>query len=442
MKDSGIKWIGKIPKEWEINKIKYEYRIQTGFTPDTSNNEYYTDENGYTWISIADMSNVDNNGEIDESSIMISEKYINEKHPQIVKKGSLLYSFKLSVGKVAFAKKDLYTNEAIASFNSDNYLRYLYYAAFLIEENANINIYGAKILNQDLIKNSITIIPDKKEQKLIASFLDGKVKKINEIIKDLNNQVNILKKYKKSLITEIVTRGLNPNAELKDSGVDWIGMIPKNWEYRKLKYILKNNCNNLKVGPFGSELSGDDFKDEGYWVYNQRCVLDKNFDNTDVYVNEQKFNELIGFKVFSDDILITTRGTIGKVAIVPKNAKTGILHPCLIRFVVDNNLISNQLVELIFNESSIITEQIYRQSNATTIEVIYSYNLKELLLPIIPIEEQQQIVKYLEKKRREIDNLISNKQMQIEKMEKYKKSLIYEYVTGKRRVKGAEELYG
>lgn len=442
MKDSGIKWIGKIPKEWEINKIKYEYRIQTGFTPDTSNNEYYTDENGYTWISIADMSNVDNNGEIDESSIMISEKYINEKHPQIVKKGSLLYSFKLSVGKVAFAKKDLYTNEAIASFNSDNYLRYLYYAAFLIEENANINIYGAKILNQDLIKNSITIIPDKKEQKLIASFLDGKVKKINEIIKDLNNQVNILKKYKKSLITEIVTRGLNPNAELKDSGVDWIGMIPKNWEYRKLKYILKNNCNNLKVGPFGSELSGDDFKDEGYWVYNQRCVLDKNFDNTDVYVNEQKFNELIGFKVFPDDILITTRGTIGKVAIVPKNAKTGILHTCLIRFVVDNNLISNQLVELIFNESSIITEQIYRQSNATTIEVIYSYNLKELLLPIIPIEEQQQIVKYLEKKRREIDNLISNKQMQIEKMEKYKKSLIYEYVTGKRRVKGAEELYG
>ena len=92
MKDSGVKWIGKVPKEWDVKKIKYEYEIQTGFTPDTSNDEYYTDEGGGTWISIADMSNA-RNKEIRNSSIQISKKYVDEKHPSITKKGSLLKGF-------------------------------------------------------------------------------------------------------------------------------------------------------------------------------------------------------------------------------------------------------------------------------------------------------------------------------------------------------------
>ena len=223
---------------------------------------------------------------------------------------------------------------------------------------------------------------------------------------------------------------------MKDSGIKSIGLIPENWQYKKLKYLLKENSNNLKVGPFGSALSGDDFKDEGYWVYNQRTVLDNNFNENDVFINENKYSELKGFKVYPNDILITTRGTIGKVAIVPKSAKPGILHPCLIRFVLNNQLIRNELVELIFNESNIINEQIYRQSNATTIEVLYSYTLKELFLPVIPLNEQDEIINYLSRMRLKIDNIINDKKKQIKKMEQFKQSLIYEYVTGKKRVKG------
>ena len=147
-----IDWIGKIPIEWDIKKIKYVYKLQTGFTPDTSKPEYYDNENGYTWISIADM----NDKFIYDSKSKISELYIKEKHPNIIKKNNLLYSFKLSVGKIGFNIKDVYTNEAIASFetNNDVCLNYLYYAAYLIEFNANTNIYGAKILNQNLINNA------------------------------------------------------------------------------------------------------------------------------------------------------------------------------------------------------------------------------------------------------------------------------------------------
>lgn len=428
MKDSGIKWIGKIPQEWEINKIKYEYRIQTGFTPDTSNDEYYTDENGYTWVSIADMSNVDNNGEIDESCIMISEKYINERHPQIVKKGSLLYSFKLSVGKVAFAKKDLYTNEAIASFNSDNYLRYLYYAAFLIEENANINIYGAKILNQDLIKNSITIIPDKKEQKLIASFLDGKVKKINEIIKDLNDQVNILNKYKKSLITETVLGENN--------------VLSKNVIKTKIGYVISVLTDYHANGSY--EVLNQHvtlLDDENYALMIRTTDLEKeDYINNVIYIDEDAYNFLSKSKVYGNEVIINKIGSAGKVYYMPVlNRPVSLaMNQFLLRFKegIDSKYIFYYL------KTKFAEEQIAQRVQGAVTLTITKDAVRSIPL-ILPIqEEQQKIVSFLDGKCYKIDKIISKKQMQIEKMEKYKKSLIYEYVTGKKRVKGAEELYG
>ncbi len=217
--------------------------------------------------------------------------------------------------------------------------------------------------------------------------------------------------------------------KMKDSGIEWIGEIPEEWNIKKIKYILKPNCTNLRVGPFGSALSEGDIKEEGYWVYNQRCVLDQNFEYNDTCIDEDKYKELIGFRVLPNDILITTRGSIGKVAVVPDNAKEGILHPCIIKFVIDNNLILNKLIELIFNESDLIYDQILRKSNATTIDVIYSYTLKELVLPVIPIEEQQIIINFLDKKTSQTDDILADLNRQVEILNKYKKSLITETVT-------------
>lgn len=440
MKYSGIEWIGDIPENWNLKKIKYIYNIQTGFTPDTTRDDYYSLEKQNVWVSIADLTSCEGKY-INDSNNYISNLYIREKHPKIVKKDSLLYSFKLSVGKTAFAGKDLYTNEAIAAFGNNNNIRlnYLNYASFLIEYNSNKNIYNALILNQELIKNSITIIPPLNEQKLIADFLDEKVSNLDNILLNLNKQIEILDRYKKSMITETVTKGLNKNVEYKETNIDWIGCIPKHWKIKRLRYLF----NDIKVGPFGSSLSGDDIKNKGdYWVYNQRNVLDNNFFTNDTFIDNQKFKELKSFEVKKGDLLLTTRGTIGKVAIVPEKFTKGVIHPCLIRFTIKEDLLSPKLLKMIFNDSYIVQEQLNYKSNSTTIEVIYSYNLKDIYVPIIPKQEQNEIIKYLDKKCEQIDKIIEEKQKQIEKIEEYKKSVIYEYVTGKKRVEGAEELYG
>jgi len=204
MKDSGIEWIGEIPEDWEITSVKSKYRLVTGFTPDTENPNYY-DDNGYVWVNISDLSN---DRYIVDSKKKISDLAIKECKGNLIKKGSLLYSFKLSVGQVSFAGNDLYTNEAIASFIEDESinLNFFYYmSSFAIIQNANENIYGAKLLNQQLIKNAKIVFPPLNEQQKIANFLDKKVAEIDHIISKKEQLINNLESYKKSLIYEVVT---------------------------------------------------------------------------------------------------------------------------------------------------------------------------------------------------------------------------------------------
>ena len=222
--------------------------------------------------------------------------------------------------------------------------------------------------------------------------------------------------------------------KMKPSGIVWIGEIPAHWELMRLKFMLENNAESMKVGPFGSALSGSDFIDEGKWGYNQRVVLDKNFEENTTFVSEEKFKEMKGFAVYPGDILITTRGTIGKVAIVPEGAKEGILHPCIIKFRVDKKMMMPELLQLIFNESDFVKDQFNLMSNATTIEVIYSYSLKDIILPVIPTSEQKIIFDHLSERCTTIDSVIEEKRKALLGITQYKKSLIYEYVTGKKRV--------
>lgn len=236
----------------------------------------------------------------------------------------------------------------------------------------------------------------------------------------------------------LLKRGRIKMRKMKDSGIEWIGEIPEDWEVCKIKHILSTDKDNLKVGPFGSQLSGTDFSTEGYWVYNQRTVLDYNFETNNTYVNYVKYEEMQGFQVRENDILITTRGTIGKIARVPKCFKKGILHPCIIKFRIDDTKYDYNLLEIIFNDSNLLKLQIDYESNATTIDVIYGYTLKNLVLPFPPLHEQQKITDFLDKKCSEIDSVISKTRETIEEYKKLKQTIITEVVTGKVKIENGK----
>ena len=427
MKPSGIEWIGDIPESWDVGRVKDYYALQTGFTPDTSVSEYYDDENGYLWVSIADINE---DKIINDTKSKISSLYVREKHPASSPAGSLLYSFKLSVGKVAFLEKEMFTNEAIASFaNSPNIcLAFLYYSSIFIEENANRNIYGAKILNQDLIKNAHIVFPPLMEQRAIADFLDAQCAKIDSVIGDIEKQIETLQKYKKSLITEAVTKGLDRSVPMMDSGIEWIGKIPAHWGTNRLRYVA-----SVKTGPFGTQLSADEYVDEGVPIINVKnigygSILAEDLD----FVPESVADRLSVHRLKLDDIIFGRKGSVDKHAIITDEYVNWVQGSDCIR-VRSNPEINSGYLNYLF-DSTYFGSYVMLYAVGATMPSMSSDILLNARILVPPVQEQKEIAAYLNKQCGKINAIITNKQEQLATIRRHKNSLIYEYVTGKKRV--------
>lgn len=431
MKDSGIEWIGEIPEDWEVGPVKYFYTIQTGFTPLTQNEKYY-DENGAIWVTIADITQC--NKYIVDSKSKISNLYIEQYSPKETPVGSLLYSFKLSIGVTAFAGVPLYTNEAIASFINTEFvnLGFLYYSSFLILYNANTNIYGAKLLNQELIKNAPIVFPPIAEQQSIADYLDKKSAAVDRLMENQRMQIEKLKEYKQSVITEAVTKGIDKTVSIKYSENIYYPQIPSGWGIQKILSILSMPITD------GPHTTPQLFED-GIAFVSAEAVSCGNghidFSHIRGYISVEFYNECCKKYVpqLDDIYMIKSGATTGKVCIVDT------LNPTF--------TIWSPLAVLRSNKEKCYPKFLFYGLQSTNFQKQVAFNwsygtqqnlgmrtLEQLLLPIPPISEQQQIAEYLDTKCAEIDKLISIKQQKIEKLTEYKKSLIYEYVTGKKQV--------
>ena len=290
---------------------------------------------------------------------------------------------------------------------------------------------GQKRVPETFIKDFRTGIPSAAEQQIIADFLDWKTGQIDGLIAKKKQLIEKLKEKRLALITQAVTKGLNPNASMRDSGIPWLGEIPKHWEVRRLKFILKSCKGAIKTGPFGSDLHSSEMIYDDVKVYNQKTVIARDINGGDNYISKEKFKELEAFEVFKRDLLITTRGTIGRCMVVPEGAPQGILHPCLMRIQVDEVLGFNRFIEILIQDSGLVLNQLQLMSNATTIEVIYSDSLKEVLIPIPPEDEQRSISVFIDSKISEIDGLINKNNQLIEKLTEYRTALITAATTGK-----------
>ena len=424
MKDSGVEWIGEIPVGWKVSTIKREYSFQTGWTPSTDNDGYFEGDN--IWVNISDMKEKT----IFDSQKHISDEAISVSSMNIAPKGSLMYAFKLSVGAVSFCGVDMYTNEAIATFlPGENLLGYLYYLApIAIIKNANENIYGAKLLNQQLIRNAKIVLPPVDEQQRIADFLDAKCAKIDALIAKQQAVIEKLKAYKLSVIAEAVTKGLNPDAPMKDSGVEWIGNIPTHWYIHKFcwdysamlgKMLDAKRVTGKNMHPY---IKNADVQ----WF----SLKSENLDEMDFEENEKE-----RYSVRPGDLMICEGGEIGKCAIIPDDFPEGIYYQKALHRVrrrTENSGNIEYLSYLMFCMAK--NESFGTSPEKATIAHLPGDALSQLRLPAPPIKEQREISEYLNRKCQSLDKMLSKKQETIQKLLLYKKSLIYEVVTGKREV--------
>ena len=281
------------------------------------------------------------------------------------------------------------------------------------------------------------LLPHPDEQHGIAGFLDRETAKLDALVAKKERLIELLQEKRTALITRAVTRGLDLNVPLRNSGVEWLGDIPAHWTVKRLKHLLKAKKAAIKTGPFGSQIHSSEMRAGEIKVYNQRNVLDRDFSSGENYVTLEKFHELSAFEVFPGDLLITTRGSIGRCAILPEGAERGVLHPCLMRVQSDNRTISTRFLELQIQECPIVLDQLRFMSNATTIEVIYSDSLREIWLSLPSLEEQSAILLFLSRESAKIEALISKIRQVVDHLNDYRTALISAAVTGKIDVRQA-----
>jgi type I restriction enzyme S subunit len=274
--------------------------------------------------------------------------------------------------------------------------------------------------------------PPLTEQEHIVSYLDDKTTKIDELIQKKLRKIDLLKEYRTSLINTVVTKGLNPNVPMKDSGIEWIGEIPVSWNSGKMKYLLSNNDG----GVWGTDI--EDEEKGTLVVRSTEITIDGNWDLSQILKRYLTESEVIKCKLFEGDIVITkSSGSpqhIGKSVIVSKEIEE--LNCCYSNFVqrIRFRNYNSKLYHYILNSDIVRSQFKYLTTSSTGLGNLNETSLNDILLPFIPLQEQEHIVSYLDEKTSQIDKTIDIEKKKIELLKEYRQSLISNVVTGKIKV--------
>lgn len=217
----------------------------------------------------------------------------------------------------------------------------------------------------------------------------------------------------------------------KDSGIQWLGDIPEHWKILKIKYILEASKDGIKIGPFGSSLTGKILPNGDYKVYGQWNIVDKDFSAGKNFVSLETYNNLDSYHVITGDILISMMGTVGKCAIIPNGIIPGIMDSHVVKVRLNIDVMSPSFFEFVYDKDycNVVYGQIQKNRRGSIMDGLNSSVIKDFLIPIPPIIEQNIIVEYLYFKVGQINSLISAKEKQVEDLQQYRSSVISEAVT-------------
>lgn len=439
MKPSGIEWIKDIPSSWEINKVKYlATEPGTLFLDGDWIESDVIEESGIRYLT---TGNVGAGFYKEQGSGYISEKTFSELHCLNVYPGDLMISrLNEPIGRACIipdteSRYVVAVDNVILRPNANYNKKFIMYGmnADGYAEHANMIARGATMsrISRSQLGQFWLAFPNIEEQQAIVDFLDKECAQIDSIAADLEKQIALLQKYKKSLITEIVTKGLDKSVPMKDSGVEWAQHIPTHWKTTRMQEVGK-----YKKGPFGSAITLDMFiekDDTAIKIYEQKNAIQADATLGWYYISERDFSSLTDFEVFPGDIIVSCAGTIGKCYIMPDTMEKGIINQALMKITLYQNVDSNYFLFL-FDVA--LEYMANKYSNGSAIKNIPPFSvLKKQHIPLPGLEEQKKIASYLCRQSCLLNGLIDEKRQQLQVMQEHKKSLIYEYVTGKKRVK-------
>lgn len=417
MKDSNYGYLGIVPQSWKVDKIKYhlkalgmrnpgnaqvlsvyrEYGVIPKDSRDDNHNVTSEDTSNYRYVRKGDF--VINKMKAWQGSMAVS------RYTGIVSPAYYVYKF---------------TDDAL----NRGYFHYLLRSKLYAAEFARIS-GGIRVGQWDLsaynFENTMLLIPPLEEQGEIATFLDSQCSEIDAISADIQKEIETLEQYKRSVITEAVTKGLNPDAEMKDSGVAWCPQIPSHWQYSNPK------------GLFGLRTDRA-FRDDRQLTASQEYGI----------VYQDEYMEKTGNKVVTvtkdfsilkhvepDDFVISMRSFQGGLEY---SDKRGCISSAYVMLIPNKEFVYAPFYRWFFKSSKYINALQSTSNLVRDGQAMRYANFVKVPLLIVPIEEQKAIASYLDEKIEKVNSILAEKKKQLEILSNYKKSLIYEYVTGKKEV--------
>ncbi|MCM1511510.1 MAG: restriction endonuclease subunit S [Oxalobacter formigenes] len=414
MKDSGVNYLGLIPHDWEIVKLKYLTTVRNEtdiFNPECD-----------LYIGLENIASYSN-------EIISTETNYEMSLQRLCKEGDVMFGkLRPYLAKVIISPVNGFCTSELLIFSEfcgdSSFLRYCLLNKCLLDD-IDSSTYGAKMPRADTayILNLAIAVPAIDHQRCIAAFLDTKCAEIDALTADIQSQIDTLEQYKRSVITEAVTKGLNPDAEMKDSGQEWVGMVPISWEMYRGKYLFVQR--NMRGNLIELQLLSPTQK---FGVVPQ-SLYEKLSGMNAVKLNEKADLSLLK-TIHKGDFCISLRSFQGGFEY---SEYEGVVSPAYQVFF-PIAAIADGYYRYLFKENGFIDKM-----NSYTMTLRDGKNIAfadfgNTYIPYPPVKEQVAISNFLDTKCAKIDSAITDKKKQLEILDKYKKSLIFEYVTGKKEV--------
>lgn len=418
MKDSGIEWIGEIPNSWTVRRGKTLF-VNTKYIPGKLSSNY--DRLSLTLKGVLPRKKDDSDGlqpKDFDTYQLLRENDLVFKLIDLQNVSTSRVGLAHATGLVSPAYIVLHANkEILPAFAEKFYLMMWYREIF---NSLGDNGVRSSLNVSDLL-NIPVCYPKMEEQIFLTNFLDTQCSEIDATAEDIQKEISLLEEYKKSVITEAVTKGLNPDAEMKDSGIKWIGKIPINWQAVNPRWLFAQRKDRAKKGMEQYTAS------QKYGVISQKDYMNRIGGSI---VTVQKDFDILKM-VCEGDFVIHMRSFQGGLEY---SEHTGSISSAYVMLIPQKNTGECRYFKWLFKSASYInalqsTSNLIRDGQAMR----YS-NFIQIIIPYPPLDEQQQIADFLDTKCSEIDAIIADKKRQLDILAEYKKSLIYEYVTGKKEV--------
>jgi type I restriction enzyme S subunit len=422
---SGSETLGHVPAHWKVTPVKYIANIVNGYPFDS---KLFDTAAGFPLVRIRD---------------------INESVSQMFYRGEFVEAAAITasdllVGMDGDFNVGRWKGESRALLNqrvccvrgiSELITQYLEYALVLPLKTINDLTYSTTVkhLSSGQIEKLLVTMPsDDLEISAIVLALNKETAKIDALISEQEKLLTLLAEKRQATVSHVVTKGLNPNSPMKDSGVEWLGDVPGHWLVKPLKFLVREAIS----GPYGASLTKSMYSSSGYRVYGQQQVIPDDFSIGDYYISAEKFSEMNRYQVSAKDILISVMGTIGRAALVPENVEPGIINPRLVLYRAREEIIHSRYLQEFINNP---TSQAYFSlaAQGTTMQGLNMTSIGALYVPTPPPDEQLRILEFIDVETKKVRGLAAEVMRGIDLLKERRSALISAAVTGKIDVRQA-----